>query len=81
MSSTEIIYGMNPVLEVLKAGRRRCHEVFLADGRRESDAKAIEKEAAGRRIPVRRVTREELRKIASTEKNQGVALRCDPFPH
>ncbi|HPM41100.1 MAG TPA: RNA methyltransferase, partial [bacterium] len=81
MSSSEIIYGTNPVLEALKAGRRRCHQVFVSDGRREADVKAVEEEAARRRVPVKRVPREELKKLAETEKNQGVALRCDPFSY
>ena len=81
MSSSEIIYGTNPVLEALRAGKRRCHQLFVSEGRREADVKAVEGEAARRRVPVKRVPREELTKLAETEKNQGVALRCDPFSY
>lgn len=81
MSATEIIYGLNPVLEVMRAGKRRCHKVYVAAGRRESDAKAVEEEAARRRVPLSRLTRDEITKLAATEKHQGVALQCDAFPY
>ena len=79
--STEIIYGTNPVLELMRSGKRRAHQIVISSGRREGEAKLIEDEAARRRVPVKRGTREEIALLAKTEKHQGVAARCDPFPY
>lgn len=77
--STEIIYGTNAVLEVLRAGRRRCHEVVISAGRRETTAQAVERLAAALQIPVRRVAREAVAAFAKAEKHQGIAARVEPF--
>lgn len=71
---------MNPVLEALRAGKRRCHQVFIASGRREADARRLEEEARRRRVPVKSLPREELTALAGTDKHQGAAARCDTFP-
>ena len=81
MAGFEIIYGTNPVLEVMRAGKRRCHEVLVASGRRGRELSAIEEAASGSGVTLRRVARDEVAKLANTEKHQGVAARCDPFPY
>ena len=70
--STEIIYGINPVLEALAAGKRRCHQLFIAAGRKETDARRVEEEAARRRIPVRHLPREEIAQMAGVKTHQGI---------
>lgn len=77
---TEIIYGVNPILEVLRAGRRRCHELIIAAGRREREAHLLEEEAKRHRVPVKMLSRDELTALAGTDKHQGAVARCDPFP-
>jgi 23S rRNA (guanosine2251-2'-O)-methyltransferase len=79
MTASEIIYGVHPVLEAIRAKRRRCHEVFLARGKREVDFVRIEEEARRHGVPVQSFAREEISKRARTEKHQGVAARVDPF--
>jgi len=79
--SAEIIYGTNPVLELLRAGRRRCHEVFIASGLREARASEIMAVAESLKVPVKRAARAEIGRLARTDKHQGVAARCDPFPY
>lgn len=81
MSSTEIIYGINPVIEMLRAGRRRCHEVIIAEGRKEADAGRVRDEAARRGAKIKTVSRDEMSELCGTGKNQGIAARCDPYPY
>lgn len=81
MSSTEIICGMNPVLEVLRAKRRHCHGIFITDGRKGSDVKRAEEEAARHGVSIKRISKEELFKLTATDKHQGIAARCDPYPY
>lgn len=71
--SREIVYGRNPVREVLAAGRRRVHDVWaLAD-------------LAGaewmRGFDVRPATREQLARAAGTGDHQGAVAFCDPYPY
>ena len=47
--ANEIIYGINPVLEALRAGKRRCHGLCIAAGRREADDGKCEEEKDGKR--------------------------------
>ena len=79
--ANEIIYGLNPVLEALRAGKRRCHGIFIAAGRREADARLVEEEAARRRIPVKALPREEIAQMAGAKTHQGVVAKIDPYPY
>jgi 23S rRNA (guanosine2251-2'-O)-methyltransferase len=81
MGRTEVIYGVHPILEMLKAGRRRCHKVFVASGRRAADQERISDEAARRQVPLEVVERSDIDRLANTEKHQGVAARVDPFAY
>jgi len=81
MPTTEIIYGVSPVLEALRAGRRTCHEVLISLKRRESTVALISKEAALRKVPVNFVTRADISKRAGADKHQGVAARVDLYPY
>jgi 23S rRNA (guanosine2251-2'-O)-methyltransferase len=81
MPGREIIYGMNPVLEALRANRRRCHEVYIAQGRREKAAAAIAAECERRSVPLSPVARGEIARISRTDRHQGVAAEVDPFPY
>lgn len=76
----EILYGINPVTEALKAGRRRIHTVYLSQNRlsgRMSEVKAL---AGNNRIPVKTVSDGELTKIAATQAHQNVAAQVGPYP-
>lgn len=77
----DILYGVNPVIEALRAGKRRCHELYIAAGRREAECRRLEEEARRRRVPVRSLPREEITALARSDKHQGAAARCDAFPY
>ncbi len=78
---TEILYGRHPVLEALRAGRRRALRLFLAEGVQErGTALEILEIAHQRGIPVQRVRRHELDRLGTAD-HQGVAMEATPFPY
>lgn len=81
MERTEIIYGVNPVIEALRAGRRNCHEVMISLGRRELTVAKICEEAARRKAKVGFVSKQEIAALSRTDKHQGVAARVDSYPY
>ena len=62
---TEILYGIHPVFEVLKAGRREIFEIYIA---KDKTSKRIEKVAAL------------AKSMAGTDLHQGIGSKTGPFP-
>ncbi|MFQ5914486.1 MAG: 23S rRNA (guanosine(2251)-2'-O)-methyltransferase RlmB [Nitrospinota bacterium] len=76
----QTIYGVRPVLEALRAGRRAVEGVWLLAGRSDRAAAEIG-EAAGRAgVPVHREGRGRLTELAGSPDHQGVAARVGPLP-
>lgn len=76
----EWIVGRNPVYEVLRAGRRACRELKVAQGMEDSHrVREVLDLAAGRNVPVNREKRSELDRRG--ENHQGVAVRVSPYPY
>ncbi len=71
----EVIYGKNPVLEALYAGRRTIYEILAA--RQNYDEIA----GAARKIPIQTLSRKELDAIAKTAFHQGIVARVSPYPY
>jgi 23S rRNA (guanosine2251-2'-O)-methyltransferase len=74
----EVLYGVHPVEEALKAGRRRFDQVLVA---RERDDARIERVVAACRqagVRVRTEPREQLTLVAQTEAHQGVVAMVHP---
>ena len=69
----DILYGKNPVLEALRAGRPARKLVVAAGLREEVRLREILDTAARRGIPVEESSRRRLDDIAHTEHHQGVA--------
>jgi 23S rRNA (guanosine2251-2'-O)-methyltransferase len=69
----EILYGKNPVLEALRAGRPARKLVLAAGVRNEPRLREILEGAAERGIPVEETSRRRLDDIAHTEHHQGIA--------
>ncbi len=82
MAGGEIIFGRQPVLEVLKAGRRELFELTLAVGMKPSrELTEIRSEAAKRRVRVSERPRQSIESQVGEGNHQGVALRCGKFPY
>ena len=76
----EILYAIHPVIEALKANRRKIAEIFLSRRRISKRLKAIEDCATLKKVPVRRVSDAELNKMSPEDHHQGVTARVDRFP-
>ncbi len=74
-----VIYGVHPVLETIRAGKRPVHEVYLARGPSiPSDLKDGLSDSA---LSVSRVSADQMRSLTGTLRHQGVAARVGPFPY
>lgn len=79
----EWIYGRNPVVEALQAGRRTISEVILpSHDKNEADEIAwIRREAMSRGIVVRAEDRKRLDMLTRGGHHQGVALKSTGYPY
>jgi 23S rRNA (guanosine2251-2'-O)-methyltransferase len=66
------VFGVQPVLEALRAGARPIERLTLAEGAHESRLREILEIARYADIPVRRVPRNDLQRIAAGANHQGV---------
>lgn len=80
MAETETLYGRNPVLEVLRAGRRTASELLLAQGLK-GDARLdeIRRRAEQSGVRTRTLPRADLDRIQS--HHQGVILQASVYPY
>lgn len=77
----ELLYGRNAVLEALRANRRRCANITVAEGVQEKgSAEQILALAAERDIPIKRVQRSQLDDIGSVN-HQGIAAQFESYPY
>jgi len=77
---TEIIYGVHPVLEGLKANRRKFHEIYIAEGKTNQRVDPIVHQAASMGIPVTYMHRQKLQALTGLDTHQGVAAVVSPYP-
>jgi 23S rRNA (guanosine2251-2'-O)-methyltransferase len=66
------VFGVQPVLEALRAGARPIERLTVAEGAHESRLREILEIARYADIPVRRVPRPELQRMAAGANHQGV---------
>ncbi|HJQ30156.1 MAG TPA: 23S rRNA (guanosine(2251)-2'-O)-methyltransferase RlmB [Rubrobacter sp.] len=72
----ETIYGIRPVVEALRSGRRRVFEVLDAVGDRE-----VAKAASSRSVAVKRISRQRVEELSRGGVHQGVVARAEPYPY
>lgn len=78
----EILYGRQPVLEVLRAGRRQLFRLLLArELNQAGPVGQILRLAEQRAVPVQLVDRQELDKLGSEAHHQGVAAEVSGYPY
>ena len=68
----EIIYGINPVIEALKADRLKLNKILIAEGKEAPPLRALQQLAREKGIPVHRCPREFLNRETGSEHHQGV---------
>ncbi|GAB4574606.1 MAG: 23S rRNA (guanosine(2251)-2'-O)-methyltransferase RlmB [Anaerolineae bacterium] len=78
----EFLYGRWPVLESLRANRRKFEQLLLLDSIEEKgNVVDIVSAAETRGVGIRRVPRRVIDDLAKGANHQGVVLRCGPYPY
>ena len=72
----EIIYGVGPVIEALRSGRREVFEVLDAVGNEE-----VAKFAGAQGVEVKRIPRQRADDLARGGVHQGLVARAEPYPY
>jgi 23S rRNA (guanosine2251-2'-O)-methyltransferase len=72
---TVAIFGVNPVLEALRANRRVIHEITIADGVRDARLRELIELARVHRVRIHHAPRINLDRLAGHAKHQGVVAR------
>jgi 23S rRNA (guanosine2251-2'-O)-methyltransferase len=70
--SADVIYGINPVVEALKADRQILQKILVAEGKEGQSLRALRRLAEEKKVPLRVCSREALNRLARTEHHQGV---------
>lgn len=82
METAERIYGINPVFEAVRAGRRQIIRVWL---NREGMNNPRQKKLAGflgaKNIPIEWCDKAKLFDLCGTREHQGAVLDAGPFPY
>jgi 23S rRNA (guanosine2251-2'-O)-methyltransferase len=76
----ELIFGIHPIVELLKAKRRKLISIYTTKPVPQSFAD-IEKEWPKYPVPIQYVTREILDKMVGTTDHQSVVAWTQPFPY
>lgn len=76
----EILYGFHPVHEALRAGRRTFEEIYVVEQKKGGRIQRIALAAAGKNLPVQKVSPAALQMIAGNVSHQGIAARVSPYP-
>ena len=78
--NTEILFGIHPVVEALKAGRRKFYEIYIAREKNASRLGDILKIAEDRGITLKQINAPQLSALASTPEHQGIGARVSVYP-
>lgn len=74
-TSQDLLYGVNPLLEALRAGDRIPAEIVLAEGARDKRLRELIELARARNVTVRRASRSDLDRAVGNTHHQGVMAR------
>lgn len=83
MTTHEIVFGRQPVLEMLKAGRRPVKRLFMADNVRRSAAMIVrlEKMAEKRSVKIEPMYLRDMDCLCHNGNHQGVAAEVGEYPY
>ncbi len=79
MKSEEILYGINPILEVLRANPSSILKIFIAQGKTEKSIHELQELAERHRVPLAFLPRGILDQRAGTTHHQGVLALASPL--
>ncbi len=76
----EILYGVHPVQEAIKAERRSIHEIYMVRLRGSSRLSHLMHLAEQRNIPITFLKEDRLASLADNSRHQGIAARVSVYP-
>lgn len=76
-----IIYGKNPVLEMLSNPSSLIEELYVSRDDKKSDTAEIIKSAKGRGVKTTTLSKEDLSDMCQTTSHQGIAARVKDFEY
>lgn len=79
-TKAEILYGVHPVLEAMRAGRRSVHEIYTTRSGNSPRLSALMALAEKKKIPIVRLKEESLAALTGNERHQGIGARVSPYP-
>jgi 23S rRNA (guanosine2251-2'-O)-methyltransferase len=74
----DVLYGLHPVEEALKAGRRRFDQILVARERQDERLQRLVARCREAGIRIRTESREELTRVAKTPAHQGIVALVHP---
>ncbi len=78
---SEIIYGVHPVQEAIRAGRRKILHLYIGEGKETGHRLAgLLQEAEASGSPVSRLSAQRLQAMTGSTAHQGVAATVSPYP-
>jgi 23S rRNA (guanosine2251-2'-O)-methyltransferase len=77
---TEVLHGFHPVVEGLKAGRRRFLEIYVGQGKSSKRLEAVHSLACRLKVPVKQVKPDQLDAWTRTHHHQGVGAKVGAYP-
>ncbi|MFO7962509.1 MAG: 23S rRNA (guanosine(2251)-2'-O)-methyltransferase RlmB [Desulfobacterales bacterium] len=77
----DILFGIHPVSEVLRAGRRMVYEIYVASEKASKRIDRMTASAAEMKKPVTRVSTGKLTALTGTPGHQGAAARVGAYPY
>lgn len=77
---TEILYGFHPVMEALKANRRKIFEIYLARQKLSGRINSILEVCQELKIVARQMDPKQLSAMAKTTEHQGVGALVSVYP-
>ncbi len=80
MTSEDLLFGINPVMEALR-GTRTVYELFVQTSGSDHRLAKITALAEKKGVSVRRRERDDLARLCGSTHHQGVVLRVSPFPY
>ncbi|GEM_PF-171411 len=80
--SREYLYGINPLFETVRAGKRKVYEAFLNQATIQQPRMAkLARFLEQQQIPVSLVDKHRLFELARSKEHQGAVLKTAPYPY
>ncbi|MFP4540160.1 MAG: 23S rRNA (guanosine(2251)-2'-O)-methyltransferase RlmB [Opitutales bacterium] len=81
-ATKEFLYGLNPLFEALRAGRRTFQTAFLSEiSTRSGRQKALHERLVRDGVPIEWCDKGRLHQLCGAKEHQGVVARCSPYPY